>query len=383
MSGELHLEPRHVELGPTHPVTHGALRFRLALDGETITDLDVEIGLLHRGFEKECEARPWSQAVPYTDRLNDQSAAIANVGFCLCVEKLLGLATPERGQWLRVLASELARVSDHLTRCATTCFGIQASTAAQYAIDAREAVWDALEALCGARVTSSYVRIGGVRHGLHPEVPERCREAIARVHARLDEIDRVLTRNRLFVDRLEGVGVIGTEECLRHAVTGPILRSTGLALDVRKAEPYLVYASIDFDVPVGSTGDSYDRFLVCMEETRQSLRIVEQCLAALAALGPGPVSAAPRELSVIQPGAQEPDAAPVPAGEAYLPVESANGELGFYLVSDGGTRPVKVRCRPPSFLNLAPLPAMLRGAQLADLGPTFDLLNVVAGECDR
>jgi NADH-quinone oxidoreductase subunit D len=368
----------------------------IELDGETIVGLDVQVGYLHRGFEKECESGSWYQAIPYTDRLNYNSAILANQGFCLAVEKLLDLETPERCQWLRVLAGELSRIGDHLTRCGAACLELQAMTPFLYGIEARELVWDLQEMLCGARVTSNYVRIGGVRHGLPDVFPAACRELLPKVRALLGDFDKVVTKNRIFVDRLKDTGVLSKQDCLRYAVTGPMLRAAGVPLDLRKQAPYLVYDEIDFDIPIGSVGDNYDRYLVCVEEMRQSLRIVEQCLGRLEELGPGPVDVQDprvrwpakgrvfdRMEEMIQQFKGVTEGPRVPAGEAYFAIESANGELGFYLVSDGSERPVKVRCRPPSFINLAPLPRMLEGALLADLVPTFDFINMVGGECDR
>ncbi|HJO25293.1 MAG: NADH-quinone oxidoreductase subunit D [Myxococcota bacterium] len=393
---DLHVERQILNMGPSHPATHGTVKFLVELDGENIADVDIQVGYLHRGFEKECEAGTWYQAIPYTDRLNYNSAVLANVGFVLAVEKLLGLEAPERCQWQRVLASELSRLADHLTRCGAGCLELAAMTPFLYGIQARELTWDLLEFLCGARVTSNYVRIGGVKHPMPDTFPARCRDSIAKIRALLVDFDEVVTSNRIFVDRLKGTGVISKEDCLRYAVTGPILRSVGVPLDVRKAEPYLVYEEIDFDVPVGEVGDNYDRYLVCVEEMQQSLRIVEQCLAKLERLGPGPVNALDPRVrwpakgrvfnhmeELIQQFKSVTEGPRVPAGEAYFAVESANGELGFYLVSDGSAVPYKVRCRPPSFINVAPLPLMLRGALLADLIPTFDFINMIGGECDR
>jgi len=393
---DLHTTHQRLNMGPSHPATHGTVKFLIELDGETIVDLDVVVGYLHRGFEKECESGTWYQAIPYTDRLNYNSAILANVGFCLCVEKLLDLETPERCQWLRVLAGELSRVGDHLTRCGATCLELQAMTPFLYGIEARELIWDLLEALCGARVTSNYVRIGGVKHDLPDGFDALCRESLSRIRSLLRDFDDVVTRNRIFVDRLEGTGVISRDECVRYAVTGPLLRAAGVPLDVRKSEPYLTYEELDFDIPIGTVGDNYDRYLVCVEEMQQSLRIVEQCLRKLALLGKGPVNVLDPRVSwpakarvfnrmeeMIQQFKSVTEGPQVPVGEAYLAIESANGELGFYLVSDGSEIPVKVRCRPPSFINLQPLPAMVRGGLLADLIPTFDLLNMVGGECDR
>ena len=393
---DLHTEHQVLNMGPSHPATHGTVKFLIELDGETIVDLDIAVGYLHRGFEKECESGTWYQAIPYTDRLNYNSAILANIGYCLAVEKLLDLETPERCSWLRTLAGELARLADHLTRCGAACLELQAMTPFLYGIEARELSWDLMEALCGARVTSNYVRIGGVKHDMPPGFPAHCRENVVKIRGLLRDFDEVVTRNRLFVDRLRGTGVISKEDCIRYAVTGPLLRAAGVPLDLRKDEPYLKYPELDFDVPIGEAGDNYDRYLVCVEEMQQSLRIVEQCLAALERLGPGPVNVDDPRVrwpakghvfnameELIQQFKSVTEGPRVPAGEAYAAIESANGELGFYLVSDGSAVPVKVRCRPPSFINLAPMPIMLRGSLLADLIPTFDFINMIGGECDR
>jgi NADH-quinone oxidoreductase subunit D len=393
---DLHTEHQVLNMGPSHPATHGTVKFLIELDGESIVDLDIQVGYLHRGFEKECESGTWYQAIPYTDRLNYNSAILANVGYCLAVEKLLELETPERCRWLRTLAGELSRVGDHLTRCGAACLELSAMTPFLYGIEARELTWDLMEILCGARVTSNYVRIGGVKHGMPPGFPDTCRANLAKIRELLKDFDEVVTSNRIFVDRLKGTGLISQEDCLRYAVTGPILRSTGVPLDLRKTEPYLVYEELDFDVPIGEVGDNYDRYLVCVAEMHQSLRIVEQCLERLEKMGPGPVDALDprvrwpakgrvfnRMEELIQQFKSVTEGPRVPEGEGYLAIESANGELGFYLVSDGSAVPVKVRCRPPSLINLAPMPMMLKGSLLADLVPTFDFINMIGGECDR
>ncbi len=393
---DLHTTRHIINMGPSHPATHGTVKFLIELDGENIADIDVQVGYLHRGFEKECEAGTWYQAIPYTDRLNYASSLLANVGYCMAVEKLLELETPERCQWPRVLGGELARISDHLTRCGAGCLELAAMTPFIYAIEARDRIWDLLESLCGARLTSNYVRIGGVKHGMPPAFPARCREVVAENRKLMRDFEGIITSNRIFVDRLKGTGVISQEDCLRYAVTGLILRSTGVPLDLRKDEPYLVYDEIDFDVPVGEVGDNYDRYLCCVEEMYQSLRIVEQCVDKLEKLGAGPVDTFDprvrwpakgrvfnRMEELIQQFKSVTEGPRVPAGEAYFAIESANGELGFYLVSDGSAVPWKVRCRPPSFINVAPMPLMLRGALLADLIPTFDFINMIGGECDR
>ncbi len=393
---DLHAEHQILNMGPSHPATHGTVKFMIELDGETIVNLDVQVGYLHRAFEKECESGTWYQAIPYTDRLNYNSAILCNLGYCLAVEKLIGLETPERCQWLRVLSGELSRLGDHLTRCGAACLELAAMTPFLYGIEARELTWDLQEILCGARVTSNYIRIGGVKHDMPPGFGAAFRDKVAKIRALLRDFDDVVTANRIFVDRLRGTGILSREDCLRYALTGPLLRAAGVPLDLRKDEPYLVYDQVDFDVPVGEVGDNYDRYLVCVEEMRQSLRIAEQCVTRLEALGPGPVNVDDprvrwpaknhvfnRMEELIQQFKVVTEGPRVPVGEAYFAIESANGELGFYLVSDGTAVPYKVRCRPPSLINLAPLPLMVRGSLLADLIPTFDFVNMIGGECDR
>ncbi len=393
---DLHTEHQILNMGPSHPATHGTVKFLIELDGESIVDLDIQVGYLHRGFEKECESGTWYQAIPYTDRLNYNSAILANLGYCLAVEKLLDLETPERCQWLRVLGGELSRLGDHLTRCGAACLEMQAMTPFLYGIQARELCWDLQEELCGARVTSNYVRIGGVKHDLPPSFPALYRENAARIRTLLADFDDVVTSNRIFVDRVRGTGILSKEDCIRYSVTGPLLRAAGVPYDIRKAEPYLVYDQIDFDVPIGEVGDNYDRYLVCVEEMHQSLKIADQCVEKLEALGPGPVNVDDprvrwpaknrvfnRMEELIQQFKSVTEGPRVPAGEAYTAVESANGELGFYVVSDGSAVPYKVRCRPPSFINLQPMPKMVKGDLLADIIPTFDFINMIGGECDR
>jgi len=393
---DLHSEHQILNMGPSHPASHGTVKFLIELDGETIVDIDIQVGYLHRAFEKECESGTWYQAIPYTDRLNYNSAILANLGYCMAVEKLLEIETLERCQWLRVLAGELARIADHLTRCGAACLELAAMTPFLYGIEARELSWDLLEMLCGARVTSNFIRIGGVKHDIPPEFPNRCRESVGKIRGLLRDFDGVVTENRIFVDRLRGTGILSKEDCIRYGVTGPLLRASGVPLDLRKQQPYLVYEQIDFDVPIGTVGDNYDRYLVCVEEMHQSLRIVEQCIDHLEKIGPSPVNVDDprvrwpakgrvfnRMEELIQQFKSVTEGPRVPRGEGYFAIESANGELGFYLVSDGSAVPYKVRCRPPSLINLQPMPLMVRGSLLADLIPTFDFLNMIGGECDR
>jgi NADH-quinone oxidoreductase subunit D len=392
---DLRTEHQILNMGPSHPASHGTVKFVIELDGESIVNLDVQVGYLHRGFEKECESGTWYQALPYTDRLNYNSAILANVGYCLAVEKLLQVQTPERCQWLRVLGGELARVADHLTRAGAACLELAAMTPFLFGIEARELAWDLQEMLCGARVTSNYVRIGGVKHDMPHDFPRAAREFVSKIRALLKDFDDVVTENRIFVDRLRGTGFVSKEDCIRYGVTGPLLRAAGVPHDLRKSEPYLVYDQIDFDIPVGEVGDNYDRYLVVVEEMQQSLRIVDQCVDWLEK-NPGPVNVDDprvrwpakgrvfnRMEELIQQFKAVTEGPMVPPGEAYHAIESANGELGFYVVSDGTAVPWKVRCRPPSFINLQPLPLMVKGSLLADLIPTFDFVNMIGGECDR
>lgn len=394
--GDLHTETQLISMGPSHPATHGTVKIMLEIDGEQIVEMDVQIGYLHRGFEKECESGTWYQAIPYTDRLNYNSAILANLAFCMAVEKLLGCEIPRRGQWVRTLASELSRMGDHLTRLGAACLELGAMTPFLYGIEARELVWDLQEMLCGARVTSNYVRIGGLQRDITPGFLTRLAASLARIEELLADFDKVVTSNRIFVDRFRNTGMLPLEKLISYGVTGPLLRAAGVPLDLRKAEPYLAYAEIDFDVPIGTTGDNYDRFLVCQEEVDESIRIIRQCAPVLEKTVGEPVNVAdPRvrwpakdrvfgrmeELIQLFKGVTE--GIRVPAGEAYAAVESPNGELGFYVVSDGTGKPYKVRCRPPSFANVAPMRDMLVGGMLADIVPTFDMINMIGGECDR
>jgi len=389
-------ETQIVNMGPSHPATHGTVKFLVELDGETIVRMDVQVGYLHRGFEKECESGTYYQAIPYTDRLNYNSAIIANLAYCMTVEKLLSCEVPRRCLWVRTLGGELARMGDHLTRLGAACLELGAMTPFLYGIEARELCWDLQEMLCGARVTSNYVRIGGVSSDVPEGFEARCEANLREIDRLLDDFDRVITSNRIFVDRFRDTGRLSQEDCIAYGLTGPLLRATGVPYDVRKAEPYLVYDEVDFDVPIGALGDNYDRFLVVQEELMQSIRIVRQCLPVLEKTRGEPVQVDDprvrwpakervfgRMEELIQQFKGVTEGIKVPAGEAYCAVESPNGELGFYIVSDGTGKPYKVRCRPPSFINTQPLAKMLEGAMLADIVPTFDMVNMIGGECDR
>jgi len=295
-----------------------------------------------------------------------------------------------------VLASELSRIGDHLTRLGAACLELGAMTPFLYGIEARELCWDLQEMLCGARVTSNYVRIGGVQRDVTPGFHERLTRSLARIEVLLVDFDKVVTANRIFVDRFRNTGTLPVEKLISYGVTGPLLRAAGVPLDLRKAEPYLTYGEIDFDVPVGSIGDNYDRFLVCQEELAQSIRIIRACVPVLEKTVGEPVNVADPRIrwpgkervfgrmeELIQQFKGVTEGIKVPVGEAYAAVESPNGELGFYVVSDGSGKPYKVRCRPPSFANVAPMREMLVGGMLADIVPTFDMINMIGGECDR
>ena len=391
--GDLHTETQVVSMGPSHPATHGTVKIMLEIDGEEIVEMDVQVGYLHRGFEKECESGEYYQAIPYTDRLNYASPIINNVGFCLAAEKLFGVTAPIRAQYLRTLACEISRMADHFTCIGASALELAALTPFLYCVQAREQIWDLHESLCGARVTTNYVRIGGLQSDLQPGFPELCRSKVAHALALFADVDHLLTENPIFRERMEGTGTLPKETLIAYGVSGPLLRAAGVAHDIRRAEPYLVYDRLEFDVPVGTTGDNYDRYLVRVEELRQSARIIEQ---ALRDLPDGPVDLDdPRfrwpakgkvfnrmeelidQFKLVTEGMRP------PAGEVYQAVEGANGELGFYLVSNGTGKPYKCRCRAPSFSNTHALRDMIRGALLADVIPTFDMVNMIGGECDR
>jgi NADH-quinone oxidoreductase subunit D len=382
-----------INLGPSHPATHGVTKFVVELDGETITNATIEIGYLHRGFEKCCESVTWTQCFPYTDRLNYVSSIMNNVGFALAVEKLCKLDAPERARWLRVIASEMHRICDHLTMVGAMGMELGAFTVFLYGIEARDLLWDRLAELCGARLTSNYVRIGGVARDLPDGWIEKTRRSLARAAELREEIGGLLVRNRIFMDRTRGTGVVTRAQALDFGFTGPCLRASGEPYDVRKAAPYLVYDQVDFDVPVGKNGDNFDRFLMRMEEMRQSERILEQCFQKIPAgdivvddvryvLPPKPqvygtIEGAMGHFKLIMEGIK------VPAGEAYSYTEAANGELGFYLVSDGGGRPYKLGLRAPGWPLVSAIPHFIKGSLLADLVPTYDSVNMIGGEVEQ
>jgi NADH-quinone oxidoreductase subunit D len=392
---ELPTEPLPLNMGPSHPAMHGTVRMVLEVEGEKISSADVQIGYLHRCFEKESEFATWTQVFPYTDRLNYISPMLNNVGYAMAVEKLMGITDkiPERAQYIRVIVGEISRITDHMTCLGASAMELGAFTVFLYMLKCREWLFELLEEVCGARLTVSYMRIGGCTGDLTPGFADKLLSILARSREVLVEVSKLLDKNRIFRDRLDGIGIITQQDCLQYGITGPVARSTGLAYDVRKDAPYLVYDRFDFDVPVGSVGDNFDRYAVRVEEMKQSMRILEQ---ALEQLPEGPVVV--DDPRIILPPKSETynsieamiahfkiimDGIHVPPGEVYSYTEAGNGELGFYLVSDGTGRPWKCRVRPPCFAATSILPNLLPGLFIADIVPTFGLINMIGGECDR
>jgi len=386
-------EIMELQMGPSHPTTHGTIKLNLKLDGERIVDCDVEVGYLHRGFEKMCEQGTWTQCFPYTDRLNYASPCINNVGFALAVERLLGIDTTERCKYVRLIMSEVSRITDHMTCLGAGAMEMGAQTVLFYMMEAREFLYDLIEAVTGARVTVTWCRVGGVTHDLPADFTDRIKSSFARLDQVLADCDKLLSRNRIFIDRMAGIGKLSKQEAISYGLSGPLLRAAGVSYDVRKAHPYLVYDRIAFEVPTGDRGDNYDRFNVRFQEMYQSKRIIEQ---ALAAIPEGPVTIT--DPKVVLPDKQKVynsieglmnhfklimEGIHVPAGEVYQAVEAANGELGFYVVSDGSGRPYRVRVRPPCFLGMGALNKMLIGRMIPDIIATFGMINMIGGECDR
>jgi NADH-quinone oxidoreductase subunit D len=386
-------EIMELQMGPSHPASHGTIKFNLKLEGERIVDCDVEVGFLHRGFEKMCEQGTWTQCFPYTDRLNYASPCINNVGFALAVERLLGIDTTERCKYVRMIMSEVARIADHLTCLGMAAHEVGASTVGMYMVEAREFLYDLIEAVTGARVTVTWCRVGGVTHDLPADFADRIKTAFASLDQVLSDCDKLLSRNRVFIDRMAGIGKLSTQEAISYGLSGPLLRAAGVSYDVRKAHPYLVYDRMQFEIPTGDRGDNYDRFNVRFQEMYQSKRIVEQ---ALVSIPEGPVTIT--DPKVVLPDKQKVynsieglmnhfklimEGIHVPPGEVYQAVEAANGELGFYIVSDGSGRPYRVRVRPPCFLGMGALNKMLIGRMIPDIIATFGMINMIGGECDR
>jgi len=382
-----------VNIGPSHPATHGTIQIVAELSGERVLRTDVHCGYLHRGFEKECESHTWHNLIPYVDRLNYCSALINDFAYCEAVEKLMGVEITPRCRYLRTLLAEYSRIADHLTCIAAGLMELGAMTAFLYLVTIRDYIYEHIADLTGARVTYSYGRIGGLARDLPDGWLKRLEEILDEMDTFTGRVHGLVDRNRIFIDRMRDVGVIGTAEAVNWGFTGPILRSTGAPRDLRKDTPYLAYPELDFEVPVGIKGDNYDRYYVRMREIDESAHMIRQLIDRLE---PGPINVDDRRCTLpekhlvyteieslinhfklIMEGPQ------VPAGEVYSAAEGANGELGFYIVSVGGGVPWKVHVRSPSFVHMGGVHRMLDGYQLADIVPTFGSINMIGGECDR
>jgi NADH-quinone oxidoreductase subunit D len=392
---DLQGEKMTLNMGPSHPATHGVLRLSLELDGEIISKADPEIGYLHRGDEKIAENMTYNQFIPYTDRLDYLAPLANNVAYALAVEKLLGVddKLPERCKFIRVICCELARVSAHLLGLGAFAMDVGALTVFLHTFNEREKIYNLIEALTGARFTTTYTRIGGLSRDLPEGWTEELSKFTKEVSEAIDEADKLLTRNKIFIDRTKGVGVITREEAIDFGLTGPNLRGSNIEYDLRKAHPYLVYDQLDFDIPYGEVGDCYDRYLIRMEEMRQSVRILDQCIAKLPN---GPVNL--DDGKIVMPHKQKvlssmeelihqfmlvTQGQNAPAGEVYFGAENPKGELGFYIFSKGGGVPHRMKIRAPSFVNLSILSHMLPGHMMSDIVAILGSLDFVMGECDR
>lgn len=393
--GELSGDRMVLNMGPSHPATHGVLRLVLELDGEVITRATPHVGYLHRGDEKIAENMTYTQFIPYTDRLDYLAPLANNVAYVLAVEKLLGIdrQLPERCQYLRVICCELARISSHLLGMGSYAMDVGAMTVFLHTYTEREKIHNLCESLSGARFTTSYTRIGGVSRDMPPGWMEQCRQFCREVVRNFDETETLLTRNKIFMDRTQGIGVISRQDAIDYGLSGPNLRGSGIAHDLRKAQPYLVYDQLQFDVPVGSVGDCYDRYLVRIEEMRQSVRIINQCLDKMPG---GPVcipdfkvSLPPKERvltrmeELIHHFINVTQGVNAPPGEIYFGHENPKGELGFYIYSKGGGTPYRLKIRSPSFVNLSILPKLLPGHMVGDVVAVLGSFDFVMGECDR
>ena len=357
-----------LNMGPQHPSTHGVLRVVLKLDGEKVMGSECVIGYLHRGVEKIAENRTYAQFNPYVDRM-DYVAAVSNgLGYCEAVEKLLNATAPPRAQYVRVILTELNRIASHLLWLGTHALDIGALTPLFYTFREREEILKIFENYCGARLTTHAFRIGGLQYETYDGFEEQVKAFCNDLPHRIDEYEALLTTNRIWVGRTRGVGVLSAEDAIGLGVTGPLLRASGVKWDIRKAQPYAAYNDFDFEIPVGESGDTYDRYLVRMEEMRQSRRII---LQAVDRIPDGPILA--RVPKVIKP----------PVGELYHSIEAPKGELGYLVASDGSTQPSRCRVRPPSFVNLQALDQMVRGQLVADVVAIIGTIDIVLGEVDR
>ncbi|HRS36296.1 MAG TPA: NADH dehydrogenase (quinone) subunit D [Thermoanaerobaculia bacterium] len=383
-----------INIGPSHPAMHGTFRFVAMLDGERIAASEVEIGYLHRCFEKMSETHTWQQVIPYTDRLNYCSSFINNVAYCRTVEKLLEVEVPPRAVWARTILSEFSRIMDHCVANGSTLVDCGALTNFWYLFQVREEVYGLLESLCGSRLTVSACRIGGLLADLPPDFEARCRRLLEIIPSFVGDVEKLIDKNRIFMDRAVGIGRITGEEAVNWGWTGPCLRASGVGYDVRKAHPYDLYDTVEWEVPVLNGGDVYDRYRLRMLEIRQSMAIIRQLLDR--GMPPGPfvvddphVALPPKAAvynqmeSMIYHFKLIMDGIRVPLGEQYVPTEGANGELGFYIVSDGSARPYRIKVRPPCFPIFSTFSRLMEGHTVSDVIATLGGLNIIAGELDR
>jgi NADH dehydrogenase I D subunit len=382
-----------LNMGPQHPSTHGVLRLVLDLQGETVVGVDPRPGYLHRGIEKWMESRTYHQIIPMTDRLEYISCMNNNLGYVVAVEKLGGITVPERAQFIRTIMAELGRLSAHLVWLGTHALDIGAMTVCMYTLREREVVLDLFEIVTGARQTVSYPRIGGVRNDVPRDFIDKCYEFTELFPRRLEEYDTLIRENRIWLKRTKGIGVMTAAEAINYGLTGGTLRGSGVNYDLRKVEPYAAYDKVEFDVPLGKNGDVYDRYVVRIEEMRQSNRIIKQCLDLMK---PGPITtedpryAVPEKTNVmknmeslVHQFVLMSKWIPMPKGEVYVATEAPKGELGFYIVSDGSGRPYRIKIRAPSYVNLSAIPKMVTGHMMADVVACIGTIDIVLGECDR
>ncbi|MDI6802020.1 MAG: NADH dehydrogenase (quinone) subunit D [Thermodesulfovibrionales bacterium] len=396
MSGrELKTKELTLSLGPQHPATHGVLRLVLDLDGETVVKCTPHVGYLHRGTEKLAEHRTYMQVIPLTDRLDYISSMANNVGYCVAVERLFGIEPPERAKYIRTIMSEMTRISSHILWLGTHALDIGAMTVFLYSFREREWLLDLFEMTCGARLTVSYGRIGGVRNDVTQEFLDRLYKFTEEFPGRIEEYETLIDQNRIWLQRTKGIGILSAEEAINWGLTGPTLRGSGVPYDVRKYAPYDAYDKVEFEVPIGKNGDVYDRYRCRMEEMRQSNRIIKQCIEKMPK-GPILTPDAPKftlppkdkvladmesmihQFVLITKGPMT-----APEGEIYSAVEAPKGELGFYIISDGTGRPYRMRLRSPSFVHASVLPRLCEGSLIADVVANIGTIDIVLGECDR
>ena len=384
-----------INMGPSHPAMHGTVRIVLTVDGEKIVKGDVQPGYLHRCFEKESEYATYTQVFPYTDRLNYVSPMLNNVGWAMAVEKLMGLTTsiPRRAEYIRVIVGEVSRITDHLTCIGASAMELGAFSVFLFFLKAREWLYELLEKVSGARLTHSYVRIGGVVNDLPEGFGDELSYNLDQIEKVIVEVEGLLNANKIFRDRMAGIGAISREDAIATGCVGPIARAAGVDYDVRKDYPYSVYPELEFDVPVGTTGDCLDRYLVRMDELKQSIRILRQCIQQIpggSIMVDDPRVALPPKRdtyntieSMIRHFKHIMDGIRVPPGETYSFLEGGNGELGFFVVADGTGRPYKAYVRSPSFVHLSTANQLIHNHLIADIVPIFGMINMIGGECDK